>query len=905
MEQSLRGAQALSAMELQSRLGVDPGQGLSSGEARERLRACGANRLTARRQRPLWLQFLAQFHAPLLYALLIAGAVKGLTGSLREAAVIWSVTVINAVIGFVQESRAEHSISVLAQVIRSECDVLRDGQHQRLEAWQLVPGDVVLLAAGDRVPADLRLLQVRNLQLDESSLTGESLPVAKRTDADPADAPLAERYGMAHAGSFVSAGQGRGVVVATGDATELGHLAASLQQGSSLSTPLTRKFSRFSITVLKLVLIVSILTALLGLARGRDAAEMFDAAVALAVSAIPEELPAIVTITLAIGVHRMAKRNAIIRKLPAVEALGSATVICSDKTGTLTQNRMAVQELYAAGQRLRLEEMWPDGPAAAAAPHDPLESNRALRELLLAGLLCSDARPGSDEGLVGDPTETALLAAAQRAGFDHAEAHRRHPRRDALPFETELQVMATLHGSERILVKGSLEAVLPRCSGQCGISGEREPLDAGAIAAAVEVMAGQGQRVLAFAMGQALPAQGALAHDHIEADLTFLGLQGMADPPRPEASRAVAACRAAGIQVKMVTGDHIRTATAIARQMGIGELPEPFAIDGRGLAAVPAHDLEAVVRRTDVFARMAPAKKLQLVHSLQASGQIVAMTGDGVNDAPALRQADIGIAMGAGGTAVAREAAAMVLTDDNFASIAAAVEEGRGVALNLHRAMAFCLPVNGGESFTILISALMGLELPITALQVLWLNMVNSLTMSLPLAFEPKARGLMEQPPQAPDRPLLNRPLLHRLLLVSAFSWVVIFAVFFWAEAHYGDRAIARTMAVQALVLSRVTYLISLSEVVHHLPRRWGALARALWRTPALLLGLAAALLLQWLFSQWMPMHAFFATAPLSLEQWFLCSLAVPLMIPVAHLANRLDCLVPTVADQPRLAAMR
>jgi magnesium-transporting ATPase (P-type) len=554
---------------------------------------------------------------------------------------------------------------------------------------------------------------------------------------------------------------------------------------------------------------------------------------------------------------------------------------------------MAVRELYAAGQRLRLEELWPDGSSAGALTADPLQDNCALRELLLAGLLCSDARPSSQEGLVGDPTETALLAAAQRAGFDHAEAHRSHPRRDALPFEAELQVMATLHGSERILVKGSLEAVLPRCRWQCAGSGAREPLDPEAIHAAVEAMAGQGERVLAFAMGRAQPQQTALVQNHIADHLTFLGLQGMADPPRPEATRAVAACRAAGITVKMVTGDHIRTATAIARQMGIGSRPEPIAIEGRTLAALPADDLDAVVLQTDVFARMAPTQKLELVRSLQAAGQIVAMTGDGVNDAPALRRADIGIAMGAGGTAVAREAAAMVLTDDNFAAIAAAVEEGRAVAVNLHRAMAFCLPVNGGESFTILISALLGLELPITALQVLWLNMVNSLTMSLPLAFEPKAPGLMVMPPQRPDRPLLHGPLLRRLLLVSAFSWLVIFAMFFWAEDRYGDPAIARTMAVQALVLSRFAYLISLSEVARHLPWRWGLLARALWRTPSLLLGLAAAVLLQVLFSQWGPMHAFFGTAALTLQQWLQCSLAIVLMIPVAHAANHLDPLVP------------
>jgi cation-transporting P-type ATPase F len=901
MDLQQSGAHGVDAEMLLERLAVDPEQGLSEREAQERLSRCGPNRLSCQRQRPLWLQFLAQFHAPLLYALLITGAVKGLSGSLREAVVIWSVTVINAVIGFVQENRAERSIGALTDEMRCACEVLRNGLPLRLDVQGLVPGDVVLLATGDQVPADLRLLQVRNLQLDESSLTGESLAVAKAVTANPVDAPLAERNGMAYAGSFVTTGQGRGLVVATGDATELGDLAASLQRGSPLRTPLTRKFERFSVTVLKFVLGLSILTALVGLARGRSGADMFDAAVALAVSAIPEELPAIVTITLAIGVHRIATRNAIIRKLPAVEALGSTTVICSDKTGTLTQNRMAVQELYAAGQRMQLEDLWPDGCSASDSSTDPLATNQALRELLLAGLLCSDARPCAQQGLLGDPTETALLAAAQRAGFDHAEAHRRHPRRDALPFESELQVMATLHGSERILVKGSLEAVLPRCTRQCGSDGGTEPMDAGTIHSVMESMAGQGQRVLAFAMGQAHPRQAALAHDHIAGHLTFLGLQGMADPPRPEATRAVAACRAAGISVRMITGDHIRTAIAIARQMGIGHQPEPIAIDGRSLEALPTEQLDAVVQQTDVFARMAPGQKLRLVRSLQASGAIVAMTGDGVNDAPALRQADIGIAMGAGGTAVAREAAAMVLTDDNFASIVAAVNEGRGVALNLHRAMAFCLPVNGGESFTILISALLGLDLPITALQVLWLNMVNSLTMALPLAFEANTPGLMAIPPQPPERPLLDRSLLRRLLLVSAFSWVVIFAMFFWAQAHSGDRAIARTMAVQTLVLSRVAYLISLSGVAQHLPWHWGKLAPALWRAPALSLGIMGALLLQVLFSQWGTMNAIFATAPLSLQQWMLCSLGMLPMIPVALAANRLDPLLSSTRTNPHV----
>ena len=882
---------ALTAARTAQLLDVAMDGGLAPAQVRERLQRFGPNALSQRSQLPVWLRWLAQFHAPLLYALLITGALKALSGAFHEAVVIWSVTVVNAVIGFIHEDRAERSIQALAKVIRSDAEVLRDGRRQRVSSEELVLGDVVLLTAGDKVPADLRLISARYLQVDESTLTGESWPVEKRSEPDDLEAPLAEQLAMARAGSFVTSGQGSGLVVATGDATAMGLIAASMQETSAQSTPLTRKFQRFSLTILKWVLVLVAITVAVGLARGRPVAEVFDAAVALAVSAIPEELPAIVTITLAIGVHRMAQRKAIIRQLPAVEALGSTTVICSDKTGTLTQNRMSVQELFAGGELLRIEELWPvqgDGPRS-----DAFGTNAALRETLLTGLLCNDARPSSTEGFVGDPTETALLMVARRAGLDHSKAHRDHPRRDALPFEPELQVMATLHGSSRILVKGSVEALLRRCDQQCTQSGKGEPLDRHAIETAVTAMASRGERVLAFAMAQAKPNQSALAHGQIEGGLMFLGLHGMSDPPRPEAIAAVGVCRAAGISVKMITGDHVETARAIAKAMAIGRGPVPAVIDGSQLAALPRDALAACVEATDVFARVAPAQKLQLVEALQSNGMVVAMTGDGVNDAPALRQADIGIAMGASGTAVAREAASIVLLDDNFASIEAAIEEGRGVAVNLHKALAFALPVNGGESMTILFSSLLGLDLPITALQVLWLNMVNSLTLSVPLAFEPKASGLMALPPQAPDRPLLSQSLIRRVALVSAFSWVVIFAVFFWANHHGLDVAVARTMAVQALVLSRVAYLMSLSAVSSSIGDGWRQMGRQALQSPALLIGIVSGLLLQLLFSQWRPMNVFFATAPLSLSQWLICCLPIIPMVPVALWAKRLDPLVP------------
>jgi magnesium-transporting ATPase (P-type) len=885
------GAHALEAEALLQLSGSDGQRGLSGAEAERRLAVAGPNSLVVGNQRPGWQRFLGQFHDPLLYTLLSVGAVKVLLGEPGEAVVIWSVTVINAVIGFLQESRAETAIAALARAVRTEGEVIRDGRRQRLDSEALVPGDLVLLEAGRKVPADLRLLQSRNLQIDESALTGESLPAAKATTAVSTAAPLAERHGMAYAGTLVTAGQGQGLVVATGNATEVGHISSSLAQQVNLSTPLTRKFEGFSRTLLQLVLVLAGLTFVVGLVRGRDATEMFDGAVALAVGAIPEELPAIVTVTLAIGVNRMARRNAIIRKLPAVEALGSTTVICSDKTGTLTQNRMTVQEIYAGGERLSLDHLWPGsddtrqdgGEAAGEAVRDPLGRNVALRETLLAGLLCNDARPSQQQGMVGDPTETALLQAAQTAGLDRAAALDQHPRRDAIPFASEQQFMATLHSSRRILMKGSVEAVLRRCDRQRQADGRSAPLQREAIEAAVTAMARQGERVLAFAIGSAPNDEGPLQPQQLEGGLEFLGLQGMLDPPRPEAMAAVAACQQAGITVKMITGDHLETARSIASQLGLGRGGGAVqALEGLALEQRSEAELRRIVRDTDVFARVAPSQKLALVRALQEQGEVVAMTGDGVNDAPALRQADIGIAMGRGGTEVAREAADMLLTDDNFATIEAAVEEGRAVYLNLRKSLAFVLPVNGGASMTILLGALLGLELPVTALQVLWLNMVCSLTLSVPLGFEPRPPLLMQQPPRPPAQPLLSGGLVRKVLLVSAFYWCFIFGVFLWARRHGLELPLARTMAIQALVLAQVAYLVSISQASKGQGRQWR-------RNPVLLGGISLALLLQLGFSQLGWMNRFFGTAPLAPQQWLVCLVALLVMLPVAWLAERLD----------------
>jgi cation-transporting ATPase F len=880
-------------------------RGLSQAEVIQRQKQYGPNELKAKAATPAWVKFLQQFNQSLLYILMVAGAVKAFLGSWRNAIVIWAVVVINALIGYIQESKAEEAIAALAQSVVTEVTVIREGQKLRVPSRELVPGDVVLLSSGDKVPADLRLLSVRNLQVDESALTGESVPVEKRLGSLAEDTPLADRQNMAYAGSFVTFGQGAGVVVAIGNQTQTGRISELVEKGGSLQTPLTRKFEEFSLMLLRIILSLAGLTFLVGLAQGQGAASVFEAAVALAVSAIPEGLPAVVTVTLAIGVSRMAQRHAIIRKLPAVETLGSATVICSDKTGTLTENQMTVQAIYAGSQLYQVTGSGysPQGQILAQEGGDPVEVERllALQACLLAGCLCNDTRLKlKDNGqweVVGDPTEAALLVAAQKGGLDLEELQRRRPRLDSIPFESEFQYMATLHrlGPEEhcIYVKGSVEALLPRCRSQMGSQGEIQSLEEERIRQQVEALARQGLRVLAFAQKTVPSSQTRVDHPDLQEGLIFLGLQGMIDPPRPEAIAAVRSCQTAGMQVKMITGDHVLTAQAIAEQMGLGGGKPVKAYSGQDLERLSPEKFVTAANEGSVFARVVPEQKLRLVEALQARGQIVAMTGDGVNDAPALKQADVGIAMGRGGTEVAKAAADMILTDDNFASIEAAVEEGRTVYNNLLKAIAFILPVNGGESMTILLSVLLNRELPILAIQVLWLNMINSITMTVPLAFEPSTGREMTRPPRDPEANLLSPRLLQRILLVSVFNWILIFGVFEYIEQTTGNLNLARTMAIQALVIGRIFYLLSLSQAIPTLLGRGRAsqLERheRLMDTAAIAIGIGAAILLQILFSQWSLFNIIFDTAPLSWEQWGFCLLVSLPLIVVSAAANRVD----------------
>lgn len=896
-------------------LNGDLDSGLTVEEVNDRRSKFGLNELQGKPGKPMWMRFLLQYNQPLLYILLAAGLIKALLAEWVNAFVIWGVTTINATIGFIQESKAEGAIAALAKAVTTEAIVIRDGKKQRISSTELVPGDVVLLASGDRVPADLRLIQVRDLQVDESALTGESVAVEKEVAACIPETPLAERHNMAYAGGFVTFGQGKGIVVATGNATETGKIAQLIEHRADLSTPLTRKFNQFSQNWLYLVLGLATLTFAIGL-NHKTWSDAIEAAIALTVSAIPEGLPAVVTITLAVGVSRMARRNAIIRKLPAVETLGSATVVCSDKTGTLTENQMTVQGIYAGATTYTVtgNGYGPDGEVQLQQTPINLQHAPTLLECLVAGLLCNDSQVEAQSGrwqVVGDPTEGALITAAAKVGLSQSSLNQLMPRIDAIPFESQFQYMATLHDmGERtwdlsqsaphlnaariIYVKGSVEALLQRCQQMLDAQGQPIPIAPEPIEAEVQRMAQQGLRVLAFACKPVHSNHSSLNHADLDEGLIFLGLQGMIDPPRPEAIAAVQACQKAGIQVKMITGDHITTAQAIARRIGLRKDKKLLAYSGAELAQMDARQLAQAVEDGVVFARVAPEQKLRLVEALQSKGQIVAMTGDGVNDAPALKQADIGIAMG-DGTEVSKEASDMILTDNNFASIAAAVEEGRTVYKNLTKAFSFILPVNGGESMTILISVLLQRALPILSLQILWLNMINSITMTMPLAFEPRSQGVMKQAPRPVNEPILTGKRIKRILAISLFNWTVIFGMFEWARQTYtpmmGEEtglAIARTMAIQALVMGRIFYLLSISQLIPSVVARLKGQGQ-IQTAPAIAAGLVGAMVLQVIFSQVPIINDIFKTAPLSLNQWMICLLVGSPMIAIASSVNRLD----------------
>ncbi len=855
-------------------LDVSPTQGLSSEEVRRRQSKYGLNAIPKKKQKTPLELFLQQFTQPLVVILLIATVITALLQEWVDSSVIFGVVFVNAVIGFIQESKALKAIEALAKSVASEATVIRDGEKRRIPSVELTIGDVVLLQSGDKVPADLRLVQVRELQVDESSLTGESVPVIKQTDALDADTVLGDRSNMAYSSTLVTYGTGVGVVVAIGRNTEIGKINEMIAEANVLETPLTQSIARFSKVLLYVILSLAALTFVVGLVRGERWVDMFMAAVALAVAAIPEGLPAAVTITLAIGVARMAKRNAIIRKLPAVETLGSASVICSDKTGTLTQNQMTVQKIYAGSKLYSVTGVGyePSGQFMHGEQAVSATENQALKETLICGLLCNDSNLIFVDGqwkIEGDPTEGALIVSAQKAGFTRKTLLSHLPRVDTIPFESAYQYMATLHARQEmndtvVYVKGSVERLLARAQSALSDTGELATLDAKRILQQADTLASQGLRVLAFAYKIFDRSKTTLSHADISDGLIFLGLQAMIDPPRPEAIEAVAACQSAGIRVKMITGDHELTALAIAQRLGIAspQATMDSVINGKTLTTLPEEQLPEVVEKTSVFARVAPGDKLRLVKALQKKGYIVAMTGDGVNDAPSLKQANIGIAMGIAGTDVAKETADMILTDDNFATIEAAVEEGRNVYDNLVKFITWTLPTNFGEGLVILASVVAGLTLPILPVQLLWINMTTAILLGLMLAFEPKEPGIMNRPPREPNEPILTTSLVVRIIIVGTLLCVGALLFFELALQNGRTDAEARTIAVNIFVLGELFYLFNCRSL------RYSMFKIGLFSNPLIWLGVSGMLALQVLYTYLPFMNVAFQSAPLTLADW-------------------------------------
>jgi magnesium-transporting ATPase (P-type) len=845
--------------------------GLSAAAAAERLATHGPNRLTPPRKRGPLMRFLLQFHNVLIYVLIGAAGVTAALGEWVDTGVIIGVVVINALIGFIQEGKAEKSLDAIRNMLSLRAVVLRDGRRQEIDAADLVPGDIVLLASGDKAPADLRLIETRNLRIEEAALTGESEPVEKSPEAVAAAAPIGDRIGMAYSGTLVVFGQGRGVVVATGDTTEIGRIGKMLAEVETVETPLLKQMAVFGRWLTAGILLLAGLALAFGmLVHGQPASEMFLAAVGLAVAAIPEGLPAIMTITLAIGVQRMAGRNAIIRRMPAVETLGAVTTICSDKTGTLTKNEMTVQRLVSAEHALAVDGAGyaPHGGFAVDGQDIDIAALPELADIARAALLCNDATLREIDGewrLEGDPTEGALLTLALKAGLDPHFEIEALPRVDVIPFESEHRFMATLHhdheGHAFAFLKGAPEALLERCARQRH-NGEDRPLDPALWHAQIEALAAGGHRVLALAFAPMEKGKRELDFADVEGGLTLLALAGIMDPPREEAIRAVAACHAAGIDVKMITGDHAITAAAIARAMGIGGA-EGRALTGAEVEAMDEAALRAAVREVDVFARASPEHKLRLVAALQANGEVTAMTGDGVNDAPALKRADVGVAMGHKGTEAAKEAAEMVLADDNFASIAAAVEEGRTVYDNLRKAVVYVLPTSSAQAAMVLIAVLLGMTLPISPVQILWVNMVTAVTLSLAIAFERPEPGLMARPPRAPGEPLVNGFMLWRIGFVTVLLVAISFGMFLWELERGAAIEVARTAAVNALVMGEIFYLFNCRRLTGSILSREG-----LFGNPYVLQASGLLLVLQALFTHLPLMQTLFHTADLDAGAW-------------------------------------
>ena len=844
--------------------------GLDEAEAIRRLAIHGPNLLAQARKRGPLRRFLGQFHNILLYVMLGSAVVTAFLGHWIDTGVLLAAVLINAIIGFIQEGKAESALDAIRNLLSPHATVIRNGRRHEIDASTLVPGDIVAIGSGDRVPADIRLLTGRDLRIEEAALTGESLPVDKATEQVAGDAPLGDRDCMAFSGTVVVYGQGTGVVVATGASTQIGQINQMLAGIESASTPLLRQIDRFGKWLAVVILVVAALTFVAGvLVQGQPASEMFMMVIALVASAIPEGLPAIMTITLALGVQRMAKQRAIVRRLPAVESLGSVTVICSDKTGTLTRNEMTVQRIVCAGRAFDVSgvgyepagEITCEGRAADAANHP------ALAQAIRAGVLCNDARLVHEDSswrVEGDPTEGALLVLGRKSGMSQEAEEADWPRRDSIPFESQNRYMASWHrdqdAQDWIFVKGAPERILEICGTELTDDGERA-LDTDTWQRMATDTAARGLRLLALACRRAGPAHDSLATDDISGNFTMLALVGIVDPPREEAIQAVADCHRAGIRVKMITGDHVDTARTIGADLAIGA-GKP-ALTGAEIALMDDAGLRRVALDIDVFARASPEHKLRLVQALQEAGQVVAMTGDGVNDAPALKRADVGVAMGMKGTEAAKEASDIVLADDNFATIAAAVRQGRAVYDNIRKFILFMLPTNGGEALIVISAILFQLTLPLTPAQVLWINMVTSSTLGLALAFEPAEGDVMRRRPRPPGQAMLTGFFVWRVFMVSVLMMTGALGLFLWETSNGSSVETARTMAVNAVVAAEMFYLLNSRFLYASVLNREG-----LFGNPYVLVSIGACVVLQLLFTYVPLMQTIFGSTGLSALEW-------------------------------------
>jgi magnesium-transporting ATPase (P-type) len=861
---------AISADEIVKRLATDRQNGLDAAEASMRLQRFGPNRLPEGKTRGPFMRFLAQFNNILVYVLLGAGFIKLMLSLWVDAGIIFAVVILNALLGFIQEGKAEKALDSIRNMLSAEARVLRGGETRMIPADQLVPGDVVILESGDKIPADLRLVDAKNLRTEEAALTGESVPADKTTGIVPANATVGDRQNMAFSGTMVVSGRAAGIAVATGSDTELGRINQLLARVSPLETPLLRQIKKFGYTITAAIGVIGVLIFAYGKwVAGIDFVELFQAVVGIAVSLIPEGLPALITITLAIGVQRMAQRNAIIRRLPAVETLGSVSRICSDKTGTLTLMEMMVVSAVTAESGYQITG---DGYAAEGEVRSdgkPTGKDPVLALMGRVAMLCNDAELFQQDGawkVEGDPTEGALYPFAGKLGLDRATEQTTSPRIDAIPFESEHKFMATLHKSAAdelvLFVKGAPEVIFEHCDRQQTADGHAASLDRMHFIDAADRLATQGERVLALAWLENPDVTASnLGPADLPKNLVLLGLIGLLDPPRKEAIEAVKDCHGGGIRVTMITGDHKITAAAIAKMLGIGD--GKTAITGGEIEDMDTATLQERVRNVDVFARASPEHKLRLVKAIQANKQIVAMTGDGVNDAPSLKKADIGVAMGIKGTEVTKEAAGMILADDNFASITAAVKEGRTVYNNIEKAMLFLLPTNVAQALVIAVAIFFGFTMPITAPQVLWVNMVTSVALGLVISFEPHEIDVMNRPPRAVSRPIVTGFGVWRIVFVGLALLAYTLLAFFWMTSHGASDALARTVAVNAITIGQVFYLLnsrylldSSFSLTAHMGNKY------------LPLGIAAVVILQLLFTYAPPLQAMFGNEAIPLWVW-------------------------------------